>query len=51
MALVALSNVWPENLSSLDDGPPLVLVPEEVPLVERDIEGVVEVGVAARAIL
>ena len=51
MALVALSNVWPENLSSLDEVPPLLLVPEVVPEVERDIEGLDEVGVAASAIL
>ena len=48
---MALSNVWPENLSSLDElfelGPPDELAELDV----NDIEGLFDVGVAANAIL
>ena len=50
MALVALSRVWPENLSSSEVLAPLLPDPDAFPL-DKDMDGALDVGVAAKAIL
>ncbi len=49
--MVALSRVWPENLSSLAELAPLLVEPEPPTDDDRDMDWLLDVGVAARAIL